>query len=163
MSRKAFFSFHYKNDIFRAMQVRNSWVVRNVNEEAGFTDSADFEKVEKQGDEAIKNWIDNQLRGTSVTVVLIGEDTNNRRYVKYELEKSYAKGNGMLGIYIHKMKDINGNISKKGSNHFGEIGKDSNGNSVYFSVNYPCYDWVEDNGYANMGKWIELAAKKAGR
>ena len=163
MARKAFFSFHYKNDVWRANQVRNSWVTKENTEAAGFVDAADFEKVEKEGEDAIKRWITKQLEGTSVTVVLIGSDTSNRPYVKYELQKSYAKGNGMLGIYIHKQKDKDGNTSTKGSNQFGEIGKDSNGKSVYFSSDYPCYDWVDDDGYNNIGKWIEAAAKKAGR
>jgi len=163
MARKSFFSFHYKNDVWRAMQVRNSWVTKDDKEAAGFIDEADFEKIEKEGDAAIKNWIDKQLIGTSVTVVLIGSDTSNRAYVKYELQKSYAKGNGILGIYIHQKKDINGNTSTKGSNQFGEIGKDLNGTAVYFSVDYPCYDWVDDDGYNNMGNWIEAAAKKAGK
>ena len=163
MARKTFFSFHYKNDVWRANQVRNSWVTKDSNEAAGFVDAADFEKVEREGEDAIKKWIDKQLTGTSVTVVLIGTDTSNRPYVKYELQKSYAKGNGMLGIYIHKQKDQYGNTSTKGSNQFGEIGKDVNGKAVYFSTDYPCYDWVDDDGYNNMGKWIETAAKKAGR
>ena len=163
MARKAFFSFHYKNDVWRANQVRNSWVTKDSNEAAGFVDSADFEKVEKEGEAAIKRWIDNQLVGTSVTVVLIGTDTSNRPYVKYELEKSYSKGNGMVGIYIHQLKDKDGNTSTKGSNQFGEIGKDSKGNPVYFSVAYTTYDWKDDDGYNNMGKWIETAAKNAGR
>jgi len=163
MPRKTFFSFHYKNDVWRAMQVRNSWVTKDDKEAAGFIDSADFEKLEKEGEDAIHRWITKQLDGTSVTVVLIGSDTSNRPYVKYELQKSYQKGNGMLGIYIHNQKDKDGNTATKGSNSFGEIGKDSNGNSVYFSIEYPCYDWVDGNGYNNMGKWIEAAAKKAGR
>lgn len=136
MARRTFFSFHYKNDVSRAMQVRNSWVTKENTESAGFTDAADFEKIEREGDAAIKKWIDNQLIGTSVTVVLIGSDTSNRPYVKYELERSYARGNGILGIYIHKKKDINGNTSTKGSNKFGEMGKDSNGKSIYFSIDY---------------------------
>ncbi len=163
MARKSFFSFHYKNDVWRAMQVRNSWVTKDDKEAAGFIDAADFEKIEKEGEMSIKNWIDKQLIGTTVTVVLIGSDTSNRPYVKYELQKSYAKGNGMLGIYIHQNKDINGNTTTKGSNQFGEIGKTPSGTPVYFSTDYPCYDWVDDDGYNNMGKWIEAAAKKAGR
>lgn len=162
MARRAFFSFHYKNDVWRANQVRNSWVTRD-REAAGFIDAAEFEKVEREGDEAIKRWINKQLEGTSVTVVLIGSDTNSRPYVKYELQKSYAKGNGMLGIYIHQLKDKDGKTSTKGSNQFGEIGKNANGESVYFSTGYPCYDWVDDDGYNNLGKWVEAAAKKAGR
>lgn len=69
----------------------------------------------------------------------------------------------MLGIYIHQIKDKDGNTSIKGTNTFGEIGKDSDGNAVYFSTNYPCYDWVDNDGYHNLGDWIEAAAKKAGK
>ncbi|HXP49857.1 MAG TPA: TIR domain-containing protein [Bacteroidia bacterium] len=163
MARKVFFSFHYKNDVWRANQVRNSWVTKDNKEAAGFTDAADFEKVEKEGEEAVKRWINKQLDGTSVTVVLIGNDTSNRSYVKYELQKSYERGNGIIGIYIHKLKDKNGTTSSKGSNHFGEIGKNSKNETVYFSSGFDFYDWVEDDGYENMGKWIEAAAKKAGR
>ena len=163
MARRAFFSFHYKNDVWRANQVRNSWVTKDDKEAAGFVDAADFEKVEKEGEDAIKRWITKQLEGTSVTVVLIGSDTSNRPYVKFELQKSYEKGNGMIGIYIHKLKDKDGNTTTKGSNQFGEIGKDSSGNSVFFSNTYTCYDWGDEDGYNNMGKWIEAAAKKANR
>jgi hypothetical protein len=163
MARRVFFSFHYENDVWRANIVRNSWVTKDSKEAAGFIDAAEFEEIKRGGDAAIKKWIREQLSGTSVTVVLIGSDTSNREYVKYELQQSYEKGNGMLGIYIHNLKDKDGNTSNKGSNCFGEIGKDANGNAVYFSINYPCYDWVNDCGYNNMGKWIEEAAKKAGR
>lgn len=163
MARTAFFSFHYENDVWRANQVRNSWVTKPDTDAAGFIDAAAFEEVKKGGDTAIKKWINNQLTGTSVTVVLIGSDTSNREYIKYELQKSYAKGNGLLGIYIHQLKDSKGNTSTKGSNQFGEIGKDSSGKSVYFSVGYHFYDWVDDDGYNNLGAWIEAAAKKAGK
>jgi hypothetical protein len=163
MARKVFFSFHYKNDVVRANQVRNSWVTRDDREAAGFVDAAEFEKVKDQGEAAIKKWIKGQLSGTSVTAVLIGADTSNRDYVKFELQESYAKGNGMLGIYIHQCKNLAGETSSKGSNQFGEIGKDANGKPVYFSVAYSCYDWVDDDGYDNIGKWIEAAAKQAGR
>jgi hypothetical protein len=163
MARRAFFSFHYENDVWRANIVRHSWVTKLDREAEGFIDAADFEEVKKGGDAAVKKWIDNQLIGTSVTIVLIGKDTSNREYVQYELQKSYSRDNGLLGIYIHKLKDRGGNTSSKGDNMFGEIGKDSSGNAVYFSSSYPCYDWINDDGYANLGNWIENAAKKAGK
>ena len=134
MARRVFFSFHYKNDVWRANIVRNSWVTKDDKEAAGFVDAAEFEEVEKGGETAIKKWINKQLEGTSVTVVLIGSETSKREYVKFELQKSYEKGNGMLGIYIHQLKDKNGNTATKGSNQFGEIGKDSNDKAVYFSI-----------------------------
>lgn len=158
MARSVFFSFHYKNDVWRANQVRNSWVTQG-KEAAGFIDSAAFEKIEKEGDAAIKKWIDNQLVGTSVTVVLIGSDTSNRPYVLYELQKSFARGNGILGVHIHQLKNQDGNTSSKGDTTFGELGKDANGNPVYFYQIAKVYDYVDNDGYTKLGDWIEAAAK----
>ena len=70
MTRKVFFSFKY-DDVHRAMNVRNSNVIGGVMK-SGFIDKAEFEKVEREGNRAIQTWIDNQLNGTSVTVVLVG-------------------------------------------------------------------------------------------
>lgn len=158
MARKVFFSFHYKNDVWRANVVRNSWVAQG-REAAGFIDSAEFEKLKAKGDDAVKRWIDGQLKNTSVTVVLIGSETSKRKYVRYEVVKSYEKGNGLVGVYIHKVEDRDGNASAKGDATFGELGKDSDGNSIYFFQVAKTYDYIDDDGYKNMGKWIEEAAK----
>ena len=163
MARRGFFSFHYENDVWRANIVRNSWVTKPDRDAAGFVDAADFEEVKKGGDAAIKKWIDGQLSGTSVTVVLIGADTSNRDYVKYELEQSWKKGNGILGIYIHKIKDKSGNTSTSGNNSFGPIFTSPNDNKQYFYERFNTYDWVDNDGYDNLGTWIEDAAKKAGK
>jgi len=163
MARKVFFSFHYKNDVWRANIVRNSWVTKGDKEAAGFIDAADFEEVQKGGDSAIQKWIREQLTGTSVTVVLIGSETSNRDYVKYELEKSWEKGNGILGIYIHKIKDKDSKTATKGDNSFGPIFTSLSDDKKYFFERFKTYDWVDDDGYNNMGKWIEAAAKTAGR
>ena len=146
MARRAFFSFKYK-DVSRAMVVRNSWVAQGKNA-AGFIDAADFENLKRQGDTAIKNWIDNQLTGTSVTVVLVGKETCTSRWVKYEIDKSINIGNGLLGIDVSKIKDLQRNTSDR-------CGKIPNGYSFYL--------WNTHNGYKNMGDWIEKAAKDAGR
>ena len=76
MARHDFFSFHYQRDIMRVSQVRNSWVTKNNGTTAGFWDAANWESVKRGGDAAIKRWIEEQLDGTSVTVVLIGAETN---------------------------------------------------------------------------------------
>jgi hypothetical protein len=83
MARRVFFSFHYDNDINRSMTVRNSWVTQG-KEAAGFIDKAEFEQIKRKGESAIHRWIDRQLEGTSVTVVLIGSETLNRSSVKYK-------------------------------------------------------------------------------
>lgn len=163
MVRRVFFSFHYERDAWRAGQVRNSWVTKPDRETAGFWDAAAWEEVKKKGEAAIRRWIDKHLEGTSVTVVLIGTETNNRKYVDYEIEQSRKRGNGLLGIYIHNLKDANGNRDTKGENPFNYWYTDVNGQKKYFSSIYSTYDWVNDDGYNNLGKWVEKAAEKAGR
>jgi MTH538 TIR-like domain (DUF1863) len=145
MARRVFFSFEY-SDVSRAMVVRNSWVTQG-REAAGFIDAADFEELERQGDAAIKAWIDRQLQGTSVTVVLVGSATCTSRWVDYEIEQSKARGNGLLGIDVSKIKDFNGNTTER----CGRI-----------PVGYDFYLWNKDDGYHNMGSWIEQAAEDAG-
>lgn len=147
MARRVFFSFKYKPDVTRAMVVRNSWVTQG-KEAAGFVDAADFEKIKRQGDVAIRRWIDNQLNGTSVTVVLVGSLTCSSRWVKYEIEKSKERDNGLLGIDISKIENLYGQTTQR----CGQI-----------PHGYPFYLWNKDNGYKNMGDWIEAAAKAAGR
>jgi len=146
MARRVFFSFKY-DDVSRAMVVRNSWVTQG-KEAAGFVDAAEFEKIKRQGDQAIKNWIDNQLKNTSVTVVLVGEKTCSSKWVKYEIEQSIKRGNGLLGVDVSKIKDLRGNTSER----CGQIPK-----------GYSFYLWNNEKGYENLGSWIEKAAKEAGR
>jgi len=160
MARRVFFSFHHDLDAWRANQVRNHNVTKDDN--AGYLDAADWEKVEKKGQDAVKNWINDQLKETSVTAVLIGTETNTRPFVRYELEQSWNKGNGILGIYIHQLKDQNGYTSAKGKNHFGPIFKSSSDDKQLFYERFSTYDWKDDNGIDNFGQWIESAAKKAG-
>lgn len=146
MARRVFFSFEY-GDVSRAMVVRNSWVTQG-REAAGFIDAAAFEDLERQGDAAVKKWIDGQLEGTSVTIVLVGEETCDSRWVKYEIRESIERGKGLLGIDISKIKDLERNTSER-------CGRIPEG--------YKFYLWNNDGGYENMGDWIEEAAEDAGR
>ncbi|MBA1250299.1 MULTISPECIES: TIR domain-containing protein [Pseudomonas] len=146
MARKVFFSFQYE-DVHRAMNVRNSNVIA-ADTKVGFIDKADFEEVERKGDAAIKKWINEQLHGTSVTVVLVGATTDKSKWVKYEIEQSVERGNGILTIDISNIEDLNGkttsccSLRAPGATH---------------------YLWNRDNGRDNLGKWVEAAAKAAGK
>lgn len=163
MARRVFFSFHYDNDILRVGQIRNSGIVLSPGDTAaGFTDKASWESIERQGDAAIQRWIDRELNGTSVTVVLIGSQTANRRWINYEIIESANRRNGLLGIYIHNVRDLNGRTDVMGENPFDYLRWD-NGKGAPLSQSYPTYDWVADNGRANLASWIEAAATKAGR
>jgi len=118
MARRVFFSFHYERDIWRANVVRNSWVTHADRESAGFWDASLWEKAKKEGEIALKRLINGGLQRTSVTAVLIGTETYKRRWVRYEIAKSLERGNGLLGIYIHRIEDENGKTDKKGPNPF---------------------------------------------
>lgn len=163
MARRVFFSFHYDEDINRSMIVRNSWVTQG-KEAAGFIDKAEFEKIKRNGENAVCKWIDKQLEGTSVTVVLIGKETLNRPFVQYEIIKSIERGNAIIGIHIHNLRDmITQRTTVKGNPHT-IIGYYNDGTPAYFD--YICddlYDYLEDNGYYNLGSWIEKAALKKGK
>lgn len=163
MARRVFFSFHYERDNWRVGQVRNCWLTKPDRESAGYWDVVKWEEVKKLGDDAIKRWIDNSLNNTSVTVILIGAETSSRRWVDYEIKRSHEIGNGILGIYIHNIKDQSQRMDLKGSNPFLNFYITQNGQMIYLSQIYPTYDWVNDYGYQNFGGWIEQAAKKAGR
>ena len=167
MARRVFFSFHYDNDCRRAAQVRNSNVIqRNLIESPGFIDAVKWEEVKRQGPEAIKRWIRHQMEGTSVTVVLIGSQTVDsngkvRPWIKFEIDESLKRKNGLLGVYIHNCNDpINGRDSK-GKNPFEHLY--FAGTNTLLSTKYATYDWINDNGRENLGRWIEKAAQDAGR
>ena len=147
MARKIFFSFHYARDAQRVSTVRNSGVIGNF-EKTPFYDKAQWESIKRQGDQAVQNWIDSQLRGTSVTVVLIGTETYKRRWVKYEINKSIELGKGLLGIHINGIKDWNGNTEDLGPNPLPS--------------GYPVYKWNADGGAQRLANWVEVAAAKAG-
>ena len=74
--------------------MRHSWITKPDRETAGFIDAAAFEEERKKGVAAIKNWINEQLDGTSVTVVLIGAEPSDRDYINYEIRQGYMKNNG---------------------------------------------------------------------
>lgn len=162
MSRRVFFSFHHARDVWRAGQVRNCWVTQD-RESAGFWDAAAWEEVKKKDTATVEKWIDEQMKGTSVTVVLVGTQTSERRHVGYEIKQSHNKGNGLLGIYIHNVKDVNGWTDTKGTNPLSKWHVEREGKKVLLSDIYPTYDWVGDDGRKYLGDWVEAAAEKAGR
>ena len=162
MARRVFFSFHYDNDINRSMTVRNSWVTQG-KEAAGFIDKAEFEQIKRQGDTAVHDWIDKQLEGTSVTVVLIGSETLKRPFVQYEICKSLQRGNAVIGVHINAIRDMRTlSTSFRGTTHEVIGHYDDNSPAYFDSIADGIYDYVADNGYSNMGIWIENAARKHG-
>lgn len=147
MARRTFFSFDY-NFVWKVNQIRNIPNITGVAA-AGFSDGSLWEESKLKGDAAIKKMIDDALYGTSVTVVLINYGTANRKFIKYEIEKSLERGNGLVAVQIHEVKDKSGNTGSAGSIP-AEIG--ANG--------YKSYKYVSAT---KLAEWIEEAATLAGK
>jgi hypothetical protein len=114
MARKVFYSFHYKPDCQRAAQVRNAGVVEG---NAPVSDN-DWESITKGGDPAISAWIDGQMLGKSCAVVLIGNGTAGRKWINYEIKKAWDDGKGVVGVYIHNLKNLDGEQELQGNSPF---------------------------------------------
>jgi hypothetical protein len=81
----------------------------------------EWEQVKKGGDSAIERWITDQLDGRSCTVVLVGSETANRKWVRREIVESWNAKKGVVGIRIHNLKDSDGLQSASGPNPFDRI------------------------------------------
>lgn len=162
MARKVFFSFHYSRDVRRVVQVRNSWVIRRHGEAQPFFDKAEFEEVKRRSG-GIEKWIEAQLTGTSVTVVLFGAETYTRRWVQHEIKRSHELGKGILAIDIHRVRDPQYGPDVAGMNPLEYYTVNRYGRSVALSSIYHTYDWILDDGFNNMSAWIQKAAIAAGR
>lgn len=156
--RRVFYSFHYKNDAWRASQVRNIGVVEGNQ---SISDN-DWEEVKKGGDSAIRKWIDKQLESRSCVIVLIGEKTAGRKWINYEIEKAYNSGKGLFGIYIHNLKDSDGNQSEKGKNPFDNFTLDNGKKTLSevvktynppYATSTNVYNYIEEN----IQDWVEDA------
>jgi len=117
MARRCFYSFHYKPDAQRASQVRQ---IGTIEGNRPATDN-DWEQITMGGDTAIKRWIANQMHGKSCIVVLVGSRTANRKWINYEIVESWNDNMGVVGIYIHGLKNLAGQTSQQGNNPFDYI------------------------------------------
>lgn len=158
--RRVFYSFHYKKDVRRVAQIRNIGAIEG-NEPVS---ANEWEDVKKKGNAAIEKWIDDNMKYRSCVIVLVGEETAHRKWVKYEIKKAWDNRKGLLGIYIHNIKDpllckhgYNGK-SHKGDNPFEQI-KSKDGTKLSEIVK--CYNPFWFNAYndikENLEDWIEEA------
>ena len=148
MAYRAFYSFHYKPDNWRAATVRNIGAIEG-NKPAS---DNDWETVKRGGDAAIKKWIANQMKGRSCTVVLVGTNTAGRKWINHEIIKSWNDGMGVVGIYIHGLQNSDKKVSTKGKNPFASIGYGKTEKKLSSIVK--CYDPAGSNSQERYD-WIK--------
>ena len=118
MAKKVYYSFYYDDDASRVQQVVNMGVVEGQQMLSG----QKWEEVKKKGDAAVKNWIAAEMKSKECLVVLIGANTSKRPWVKYEIDKAWADGLGVVGIHIHGLKDLSTQkTSARGNSPFSNV------------------------------------------
>lgn len=151
-TRQVFFSFHYERDHWRAAQIREL--------SAGSVFTNDQETENPGSESTIAEWIGTQLKTADCTVVLIGSETSYRRWVNYEIAKSWNDGKGVLGIDVHALPDEYGRHCLVGHNPFDKMII----NGCRLSSIVPVYKpWhandadASDHINRNIADWVENA------
>lgn len=151
--RQVFYSFHYGNDVMRVSQIRNIGILEGNSP----VSSNEWEEVKRKGDASIKRWIDEQMGMRSCVVVFIGEETASRPWVLHEIKRAWELKKGLVGIYIHNLKDPNAGKCNKGANPFEQW----NVNGKHMSNYIKCYNPQAYDAYGdikeNLDAWIEEA------
>jgi hypothetical protein len=152
--RKVFYSFHFDNDVMRTQQIRNIGAIEGDEP----VSPNKWEEIKKKGDAAIENWIDENMKYKDCVIVLVGQQTAYRKWVKREIEKAWEKGKGLMGIYIHNIRCPRTGTCTQGVNPFDQF---TLNNGAKLSGIVKCYDpnyWDAYNDIANnIEKWIEEA------
>lgn len=153
IKRRVFYSFHFNNDVMRVQQIRNIGALED-NKPVSINE---WESVKKAGKKAIEKWIDDNMASRSCIVVLVGAETSKREWVRYEIEKAWNDGKGVVGIYIHNIKCPRSGICNRGSNPFELFNM---GNKSLADI-VKCHNPNPKDPYNdiknNLERWIEEA------
>lgn len=80
--------------------------------------------------------------------MLVCANTNKSRSVKCEIGRNIKRGNGLLGIDISKVADF---------------GRPTTTRCGAMPTGYAFSCWKNDKRYENLERWVEKAAKDAGK
>lgn len=130
-----FLSYEYGHDAARAASIRLAWLAHGG--------TATLESAKARTDRDIRRWIDRQLETAAATIVLVGSHTASSKWVAYEIERSKALGNGLLGIDVRGMQ-----VSEAGGSRCPPMP---------MLAGYSLYDWVKDDGESNLACWVSDA------
>jgi len=157
MARKVFYSFHYKADSWRVAKVKNIGAI----EGQPVLTANKWEEVASKGDAAIKKWIDDNMRGKSCNIVLIGSETASRPWVDYEIRSAWDNRKGVVGIYIHNLTDQNGDTARMGANPFSSISLKDGRNLSSIVKTYNPAGMTSDAVYRTIAENIEVWVEEA--
>lgn len=90
----------------RVNVIRNAWKIAHPGSilTPSFYDSSLWEARKIEGDDAVKRLIREGVEYTSAVCVLIGAETWDRRWVKYEIARAIVDGRGLLGVHLNSIR-----------------------------------------------------------
>ena len=136
-----FLSYHYDSDNKIARQITEIINTDTINI---FTVIREDEK--EKDDDIVKNWVDEKIKGTRITILLISKETLDRKYVSYELEKSLSQRNSIIPILIDSEENafddekIDLIIQKLDTELLG--------------MKLKLRKWYQENGKENILRWL---------
>lgn len=161
MAASTFTSFHFDRDYWRVQQVRNMGAIEGNQ----IISPQSWETVKRKGKAAIEKWIDDEMKGKSAVVILVGRETSTRDWVNYEIRKAWNDRRPLVGIRIHGLKNKDGYTDTQGANPFASI-KTSDGTalSAYLTLHAPTGSdskAVYQNIADNLATWVANAYKRS--
>lgn len=142
-----FISYHYDSDNQIAREITEIINTDKINE---FSVVRENEK--KKDEDIIKNWVDEEIKKTRITILLISKKTFDRRYVSYELSKSLLNGNTVIPILIDSEENAFNEDSINSVNE--KLDKELSGRKLKIRK------WFQENGKENILRWLNEALEK---
>ncbi len=161
MAKSVFLSFHYDRDAWRVQQIIN---IGALQEQTILT-AQKWEQVKRKGDAAIRKWIAEQMSYKRAVVVLVGNQTANRPWVRHEIAYAWDNRKPLVGIRIHGLRDRQQKTDRAGENPFSKV-KLEGGGSVddYVPLHTPSgtsSQAVFASITKNLTNWVEGASKRS--
>jgi hypothetical protein len=151
--RQVFYTFHFDNDVMRVQQIRNMGVIDGDEP----VSENEWEQLQRKSG-GVEKWINDNMAYRSCVIVLVGEETAKRPWVRYEIKKAWNDGKGLFGVNIHNLKDPNTGTCVKGPDPFAQFTFKKTDGAV---VTIPVYNPTANNAYTeiknNLDYWCEVA------
>ena len=152
--RHVFFGYRRDLDEHRAQTIRDLGLTHHQES----ITPQEWREILRQGEGSAMQWIDSQLTEAECLVVLIGARTSGRRWIYHEIRQALSLGIGMMGLNIHALPDLAGEVTTKGANPFRNfLLRGSN----RLDRIVPVYDPPEDEPLPyireHLSEWVEKA------
>jgi hypothetical protein len=161
VKRKVYFAFRFK-DIMRVNNVRQSGKIGSdeIKNARGFYDRSMWEQRSISDPESLKRLMREGVTQSSAVCVLVGSDTWDSRWVKYEIARAVIDNKGLLSVGINGLPHVGTQIAEQpGLNPLWCMGvyKDSNKDCFLAERRYvPAQNdwrWFRYDDYTNRVSW----------